>query len=423
MARALTPNDGYAIMNLLVKQATGQSTIAKVDSSNFVSAGETVLATGFENTLNALSIVLGRTLIAVRPYQAKLRIVQALNTGIYTSRIRKISYYARENQESGDWNTDLHSKNLYNGNDNGASGTGTASAVGSQWVQNKPVAVELNFAGQTVCETSHTVYQNQMAVAFSSPEEFAAFVSGIMVEKQNDIESTKEAFNRMTTLNFMAGVYDLAQSGSVVNLTAAYNARYGTAYTSEQLRTTYLKSFLEFFVSVFKITSDYMTERSSMYHWSPSKTVDGVTYSNILRHTPYADQRVVLYSPLFTEATANVLPEIFNPEYLDIGTQYEGVNYWQSIKSPAAIHITPAIPDTANPAAQKVGADVDLPYVVGMIYDKDAILTDFQFDSATNTPLEARKRYYNIFWHWSKNAINDFTENAVLFYMADPATP
>ena len=39
MARVLTPQDGYVIMNDLVKQATGQENIKVTDLSSFVSAG------------------------------------------------------------------------------------------------------------------------------------------------------------------------------------------------------------------------------------------------------------------------------------------------------------------------------------------------------------------------------------------------
>ena len=85
MARTLTQKDCHALMNLLVKEATGQdATIQVVDSSTFVSAGEQVLATGTENVLNALSLVLGRTFMAVRPYNAKLALINAVNTGEYT---------------------------------------------------------------------------------------------------------------------------------------------------------------------------------------------------------------------------------------------------------------------------------------------------------------------------------------------------
>lgn len=424
MVRTLTPRDCHALMNLLVKEATGQdNAIQVVDSSTFVSAGEQILATGLENTLNSLAIVMGRTFMAVRPYQAKLNIINALNTDLYTSRMRKISFYSREAQASGDWNTQLYT-NLANGYDNGQNpdSEGTAQSTQSMWVQNQPVPLEMNFAGQSVWEDSTTLYEYQLKTAFRSESEFGQFVAGIMTEKSNDIESQKEAFNRMTILNHIAGVVDIdatVNKGMVINLTKAYNDEFGTSYTSEELRTTYLQSFLEFFVATFKITSDYMTNRSAKYHWSPAKTVGGQSYT-LLRHTPKAKQRTLLYSPLFTKAKTMVFPEIFNPEYLNLESQYEGVTYWQNINNPSAISVTPAIPDVTGATGQQTaGATVSLDYVVGVLYDEDAIMIDYQLETASTTPLEARKHYRNMWWSFSKNAINDFTENCVVFIMKD----
>lgn len=428
MARVLTPQDCHALMNLLVKEATGQNAeIQEVNSSNFVSAGELVLATGTENVLNSLSLVLGRTFMAVRPYKAKLAIINAINTDMYTSRMRKISFYSRDALASGDFNTQLYT-NLAAGYDNGENGvdaiSGDPVSTKSMWVQNPSVVLENNFAGQSVWEDSTTVYEYALKTAFRSEDEFAQFVSGIMTEKGNDIESQKEAFNRMTILNHIAGVYDLdaaSANGRVVNLTKAFNDRFGTSYTSAQLRSTYLKDFLAFFVAQFKLASRYMTYRSAKYHWSPAKTVGGNSYT-LLRHTPYDRQRVMLYQPLFTEAEALVLPEIFRPEYLDINTQYEGVDYWQNVNNPSAIDVVPAIPNTST-GVQTAGAEVELDYVVGMIFDADAIMIDYQLERSYTTPLEARKAYRNIWWSFSKNAISDFTENCVIFIMADPVTP
>lgn len=419
MAKTFTPKDCHALMNELVHQATGQNAITVVDTSTFVSAGELVLSTGVENTLNALSEIVGRTFMAVRPYQAKLHIIDALNSGIYTSRMRKVSFYSKDAQASGDWNTDLFT-NFKGGFTNGQNPDSkeAAQSTKSMWEQNQAVPLEVNFGGRDVWEDSITIYENQLAVAFRGEDEFASFMAGILTERGNDIESQKEAFNRMAILNKIASVYDMSESmpGSVINLTSEFNTKYGTQYTSAQLRTTYLKEFLAFFVSTFKLTSEYMTMRSTKYHYTPTKTIDGVTYQ-LLRHTPYDRQRVILYSPLFVEAEANVLPEIFNPEYLDINTQYEGVTYWQSINNPSAINVTPAI--NKADGTQDVGTAVNLPYVVGMIFDADGLMTDFQYEGSNTTPLEARKRYHNIWWTYSKNVISDNTENSVIFIMAD----
>ena len=415
MARALTAQDCYALINAVVKEATGQdATIQAVNTSTFVSVGETILNTGYENTLNALSLVLGRTMIAVRPYKAKLYIINALNSGLYTNRVRKISYYARNAQASGAFNTNLYTEHAM-GYDNGSNG---GAGLATMWEQNQPIPLELNFAGRSVWDDSTTVYEDQLQQAFRDEASFGSFVSGILTEKANDIESQKEAFNRATMLNFMAGIYDLnAVTGGAINMTTAFNTKFGTSYTTAQLLTTYYKEFLEFFVSEIKTLSDTLENRSIKYHWSPTKTINGVTY-DILRHTPKSKQKLLLSKPFIRDAESRVMPEIFNPSYLDI-TNFEGVEFWQNENEPYKISVTPAIPDTSDPTEQTIGSAVALNVVLGLLYDEDALMTDYQLDSVDTTPIEARKRYRNVWYHFAKNAINDFTENGILLYMAD----
>ena len=421
MARTLTQKDCHALMNLLVKEATGQdATIQVVDSSTFVSAGEQVLATGTENVLNALSLVLGRTFMAVRPYNAKLALINAVNTGEYTHRMRKISFYSRDAQASGDWNTQLYT-NLADGFTNGQNiADGSAQSTKSMWEQNQPVPLEMNFAGSSVWEDSTTIYEYQLQQAFRSEAEFGEFVGGIMTERGNDIESQKEAFNRMTLLNFMAGTVDMNQAGTLVNLTSAFNTEFGTNYTSAQLRTTYLEQFTKFLVAKIKIDSDMLTNRSKKAHWSPAKTIGDVPYT-LLRHTPKDRQRLLLFNPLLVKTQAYVFPSLFNEQYLKM-ENYEGVMYWQNENDPSAIKVTPAIPNVSTPASgQTAGDTVTLDYVVGMLYDVDALMVDYQLERSATSPLEARKGYRNLWWSFAKNAINDHTENHILYYMADPA--
>ena len=74
MARRLTVTDGYAVINAMANEMLGKNaTITATDISSFVSVGETLLATGVENVINTLSLVASRSLIAIRPYQARTR--------------------------------------------------------------------------------------------------------------------------------------------------------------------------------------------------------------------------------------------------------------------------------------------------------------------------------------------------------------
>ena len=423
MPRTLTPIDAYALINAVAAEAVGiDATIQAVDTSTFVSVGETILHSGTENTLNALSIVLGRTFMAVRPYEAKLRILNTLSTGLYSDRVRKISYYSRYAHPSGAFNTDLYTNHAM-GFDGGTNPAGTppvAQSVPSQWEQNQPIPLEMNFGGSSVWDDWTTIYEWQLQTAFKNEAEFISFVSGIMTEKGNDIETQKEAFNRTALLNFMGGIYDMnAVTGGAIDLTTEFNNYMGNpspALTrADILGPTYFKQFLEFFVAFVKTLSDRFEHRSLNYHWSPTKTIDGVTY-DVLRHTPKSKQKLILYKPLIYSAEAMVMSEIFNPQYLKIDN-YDSVDFWQNENDSAQISVTPAIPDTSDPTAQTVGTAVALDYVVGVLYDEDALLVDYQLDSALSTPVNARKAYRNVFWHFKKNIINDFTEKAVLLYL------
>ena len=420
MARTLTPIDAYALINAVYDAATGQDgNLTAVDTSSFISVGESILRTGTENTLNALSLVLGRTFMAVRPYEAKLRILNTLDSGLYANRVRKISYYSRKASASGAFNTNLYTNHAM-GFDNGSNPAGTppvAQSLPTMWEQNQPIPMEFNFGGSSVWDDWTTIYKWQLQQAFRSESEFVDFVAGIMTEKGNDIESEKEAFNRATLLNFMAGIYDLnSVTGGAIDMVAAFNTKMGTSYTGTQLRSTYLKEFTMFVVSFIRLLSDTLENRSKKYHWSPTKTIDGVSYE-LLRHTPKSKQKLLLYKPFLYDMEAMVMPEIFNDEYLKI-ENFEGVTFWQDELVPAGINITPAIPDTSDPTQQIQGTAVSLDYVLGVLYDEDAILVDYQLDDALTSPIEARKSYYNMFWHFRRNAINDFTENAILLYMA-----
>lgn len=418
MARTLTPKDCYALMNSLVHQATGQAAITATDTSSFISAGELVMSTGFENVFNSLSIILNRTIIAARPYSAKLKMIQAENEGAFNSRVRKVSYLAKDALPAGNFNTDLFTNFApgFTAGENESSGT--PQSTKSQWEQNPPVPLEMNFAGLSVWQDCVTLYEDAVKFAFTSEAEFARFVEGYMVEHGNDIQSQMEAWNRAAIINKIGSVYDMrtVMPGSCIDLVAAFNTRYGTSYTGTDLRTTYLKEFLEFFVATFKLTSNYMTERTKNFHWSPSKTIDGVTY-NLLRHTPHRDQRVLLYGPLFKEAEAMVLPEIFHPDYIDMGTQYEEVTFWQSTSARDSVKVTPAVTNTST-GVQEAGTAVSLDHVVGMIFDRDALMTSYRLDTVRTTALEARKGYRNIWNSFAREFISDNTENCVLFYMA-----
>ena len=423
--------DGYALMNAVMAQLTGQDSYQVIDAQGFMDAGKLAMEYKTDEIFNALTIVGARLFTATRPYKAPLWLIDSINSGYFNNRIRKISYYSTWALPSGAFNTNLYT-NFADGYDNG---TNSGASTADMYEQHPVHPLEMNFMNSTVWQDCLTRYEDQIKIAFSSEDEWARFWAGVLTEKGNDIEQRKESHNRLTLLSRMgiaAAMGDPASNikglSTVIDLTALYNARYGTAYTGAQLRTTYLKSFLEFFVSEFKIISNMMTKRSLAFHMAPPLTLsDGDHY--ILRHTPKSEQRFMLYAPLWEQSKAIVMPEIFNDQYLDFNKQFEAIDFWQTFsmddqeKAQADIKVT--VPGwlqnlILNTTGQSDTAYTFKPdYIVGCLYDRDAVMTDFQFETARTTPLEARKNYINTWMDFGLGAIGDPTENFVLFIMSD----
>lgn len=424
--------DGYALINAVMKQLTGQDSYSVIDAQGFMDAGKIAMQYKTDEIFNALTIVGARLFTATRPYKAPLWLIDSINSGYFNNRIRKISYYSTNALPSGAFNTDLFT-NFADGYTNDASGENPAGTK-DQYEQHPVHPLEMNFMNSTVWQDCITRYEDQIKIAFSNEDEWARFWAGVLTEKGNDIEQRKESHNRLTLLNRMAIADAMGASGSalagastVIDLTAAYNTRFGTSYTGAQLRTTYLKSFLEFFVSEFKIISNMMTKRSPMFHAAPPLTLsDGTHY--ILRHTPKSEQRFMMYTPLWEQAKALVMPEIFNTEYLNMDNQFESVDFWQSFSmsdaDKAGVNIKVTIPGWLDDLINGTSTDTDASYtfnpdyVVGCLFDKDAVLTDFQFETARTTVPEARKNYVNTWLDFGLGAIGDPSENFVLFVMS-----
>ena len=397
MDNLLTPVDVYALMNAVVSQATGRTDLAVVDTTTFSSVGEIVLRTGAENTLNAISTVIGKTIFSVRPYKGKLESLRVAQQR-WGGQVRKIINLYDEAEKSDDWNTDLAQNALDDGN-----------SVDMYKIR-KPKALQLNFYGTKVLQKHITRFRDQLSLAFHNEDEFIRFIDSVMVEFSNEIELLNEAESRATLLNFMAGISSMGLTE--VDLVAEYNNEYGTQYTRAQLLSTYIESFMKFVAAEIKIYSNKLTDMSTMYH------ANLTGYNKIMRHTPKEVQKMVMYEPIFIKTQAEVYSGLFNPKYLDIGS-FEGVNYWQSQATPTAINVKPNILDVATGASKDADTAVNLDYVLGILFDEEACGVMPQFDYSSTTPFNSAGQYYNMYMHWRFNSYCDYTENAVLFVLGE----
>ena len=403
------PQDVYPIMNQLVSQISGQTSVAVTDTTSFVSAGTSVLEAGYENVLNAISVLISRTIVAARPYSGKFKLINAENDA-FDNRARKISFYAKPTQASGAFNTQSYT--------NLGAGLDDDSGAGSQWEQNPSIPVEKYFFNSATYDFEHTEYIQQLKIAFTSEAEFLKFLNGMRTEIMNDMEQQKEAKARALVLDRIAGTKLLVDKGELgsecaVNLTAAYNAEHDTNYTTEQLLTVHTVAFLEFFLARIKNDSDMLTNRTAYFHDPMTKQISGVDYK-VLRHTPKGMQKLIYNSRIFNQIKLS-LAEIFHPEMLDLPNG-EGVQYWQGVSDPYKVAIKPALPENAT------SSNVEMDIVIGMLFDVDALMANIRYEGMLATPINARHAYRNEFWHFLFSNWNDYSENAIVYYMSDTAT-
>lgn len=385
-------NQLATVLNAICAQATGATGITPTNTAEFVSVAQATLRTGYDPVINAISQVLGRTIFSVRPYTRKLQSLYVTEQQ-YGARTRKLQSVDKPFEE------DDRIK-LTDG-----------QSVDQQRV-NKPEVLETNFYGQNVYQKSITIFRDQLDTAFTGPEEFGRFVSMVMQNISDQIEQAHEETARATIANYIGAKKALSTSDTdkthVLYLVDAYNAETGAGLTRDQILSgANFAPFAKWLYGFLKTLSGMMSERSYVYHMD-------ITGKPIARHTPVQDQRMYLFTPYINRVGANVLADVFHDNLLKYA-KFEEVNYWQAIKSPSEISVTPAYIDStgaiATPAAQSI------PYVLGVIFDREAMGMTIVNRWNAAAPFNARGGYTNMFWHFTDRYWNDMTENSVVLVL------
>ena len=410
MPNTTLPVDISAVLNSLIAQGAGANLTA-TDLSSTITVAQLAQNYGYETITGALSEILARTLIAIRPYdKIAFRNIET-DSQTYGMLQRKISYYSSTFEKDESWNFAV-------------SGVGYDLKDGASvdmYKIHKQYPLEMRYGGIKVLEKVVTRFLYQYRVAFKDQTSFNQFVQGLAIELNNSIQRMKESRNRAIVLNFIGGLYNTGTSRSKVNLTQEYNTKFGTTYTSAELRTTHLKEFAAYVASRIKYDADMMEKDTDLFHLTPAKTDDSGNALQLLRHTPKSEQRLMMLAPFMYDIEKFVLPEIFHDGYLRM-ENYEAIPYWQSAEAgmEGSVNVTPNQLKVSDGTTVK-GAAVTKPYVIGLLYDRPACVSSFRLEDTIPTPYNAAGAYYNTYYHFANDFQNDFTENGILYYMEDVA--
>ena len=396
MANTLSFDQISTVMNDVVKQATGMETMKATDTSSFVAQAQTALLTGNDRIMNSISQVLDKSIFSTRPYSAKFKGMRK-DTQQWGNHVRKLGML------DDDWENDQRQP------------LADDSAVDMYKVK-KGKVLQTNFYGGQVFQRHRTYFRDQLDQAFRTPDEFGQFVSMYTQNTMDMIEQAHESMARACIANFI-GAKNIWQSGvdasttgytgtHVVKLLTMYNNENSTQLTADDVRKAdNFPKFYRWACAKIMTYMDMLTERTSSFHAN-------ITGKNIMRHTPYRNQNLMLYSPDLHTVDTTVASITFHDQYLKLSSN-EKVNFWQSIDTPMEIQVTPSV---INPTGGVVkGDEQSMGNIFGVLYDDEAMgLTTIKQWSST-TPFNSAGGYWNVYYHFTDRYWNDLTENALVF--------
>lgn len=402
MANDLSFNQLSTVLTAITNQATGVNNIAPVDTSSFITVAQTALKTGYDPLTTAISQVLSKTIFSVRPYTRKFKGLNVSNQR-YGNHVRKLLTIDKPFEDD-------DRLKLVDG-----------ESI-DQYKVNKPKVLQTNFYGANQYQKSVTIYKDQLDCAFSSPDEFASFISMIMQNASDMIEQAHEETARATINNLIAGIYGaeateqtvLARANGgkrAINLLNLYNKTNGSSLTvADVFKTANFESFVKFAFSTINTIADLMTDRNTLFS-------SQLTNYPVIRHTPKDRMKFYLYTDLVNKINSEVYSTVFNPDFLKL-VDFEIVNFWQSALDPSAINNKPVVLKKDGTLSNATQA-VSISNVFGVLFDEEAAGYTTVNEWSQPSPFNARGGYYNQFWHFTDRYWNDFTENAVIFYLKD----
>ncbi len=399
----MTFSQASSLLNAVVKQATGQDSLSAITTpEDLVAVAQTQLAVGYDPVLRAISQVWSDTIFSARPYNAEFNELE-MSASAYGNAIRKLSPIAKEMTDSQEFSWPV----TYDSINHESNPKGNGESV-DMYKINKQEVLQTNFYGTAVYSQKYTIFRDQLKCAFSNYSEFVNFNSLNMLQRANDREQYKENVARCIQANFIASLIDENKTERVVHLLTEYNTMTGLNLTDANVyEPGNFPPFIRWVYARIKSIARKMTSQSQYF-----QTV--VNNKPVVRHTPSSDLRIAILGDVADQIDSMVYPVNYDNKKFEFG-DYRKVSYWQSIKSPANINVTPVYTDTDGNV--KKGSPVTGKTIWGLIHDKAALGYAEVEPWTGTTPLNISGGYWNEEYHARYKTIQDNTEKAVVLLL------
>ena len=382
------------LVNSVNQEIIGSSAILEENLSNVVDVGKAIFdATSYDKYVNALVDHIGRVIFVDRKYSGSLASLYRDNWE-YGAVMEKIYVtdmpVAVENDSWKLTNGTSYDPNVF-----------TQPSVAAKFYNKK-----------TTFEVDLSIADNQVRSAFDSATQLNAFISMLMNSVDTAINIRLEGLSERVINTLIANTFnddipdlDVSKTGiKAVNLLKLYNDQFTSAPLTVDT-CLYNAEFIRYAALTIAKYSERLKKVSTLFNCG-----------GLVRFTPADKQHIVLLSDFVAAAGSYLQSDTYHNEFTALPKAIT-VPYWQgsgtdyAFDSISKVHI-----DIVDPSDDTKTIEVELPGVLGVIFDHDAAgITNDKRRVTSN--YNAKAEFTNMFYKQDANYFVDLNENAVVFFV------
>ena len=381
-------------VNSVNQEIIGASAILEEDLSNVVDVGKAIFdATSYDKYVNALVDHIGRVIFVDRKYSGELASLYRDNYE-YAAVMEKIYVtdlpVAIENDTWKLTNGTSYDPNVF-----------TQPSVAAKFYNKK-----------TTFEVDLSIADIQIRSAFDSATQLNAFISMLVNSVDTAINIRLEGLSERVINTLIANTFnddipdlDVSKTGiKAVNLLKLYNDQFTSAPLTVA-ECLYNAEFIRYAALTIAKYSERLKKVSTLFNCG-----------GLVRFTPADKQHIVLLSDFVAAAGSYLQSDTYHNEFTALPKAIT-VPYWQGsgtdygFDSISKVHI-----DIVDPSDDTKTIEVELPGVLGVIFDHDAAgITNDKRRVTSN--YNAKAEFTNMFYKQDANYFVDLNENTVVFFV------
>ena len=385
----------HELVNIATKETLGTETVVNEDLSNVVDIGKEIINTdNVDNFVKKLVNHIGKVVFVNRAYKGGVPSV-FMDSWEYGSILEKISADLPQATENETWE-------LENGKDY------------SPDVFYKPSVSAKFFNSLVTFEIPLSFTEKQVKESFSSKEQLNGFISMLQTSVENAITIKFDSLIMRTINNMIAetlandldadkdGVLNFTNGTlRAVNLLQGFNANRAVGDKVTVANAFSNADFIKYATYQIGLVSERMARMSTLFNVGGKE-----------RFTPKDYQRIVMLSDFLASSEIYLLADTQNADKAKLPQNIDTIPFWQGSGT------TYAYDDVSRINVKtSSGKTVNVPGVIGCIFDKDALGVT-NLDRRVTTNYNPKAEFYTNFYKFDAGFFNDLNENFVVFYIA-----